>query len=453
MKKLVEARGLKVDARGLRVDGRSRTPEPLAEGIERKVRTFTLDGKEFKVPMRGRLRSWTRINSEELLEFAKAYCKEHGINKRKELLLGSKSLSGLYDILKQKELDGQKLIDIVFPRKEFEEMKIGDKTFEIPLDNKRDRNWSAMSPEELLKFAKAYCTENKIKSIGGLNLKLHGLVNVLRTLNLLDNVFPRQSIEEIILDNEKFVIPLDSHENRNWSAMTDDDLVKFARAHRAYLKRHDVEEIRGLTRNYSGLYNVLSAKNLLDRVSVRQEHVRIMLGGEEFELSLDVKGREGNRNWTDMPNTELVRYAKAYCREKGITKPVELEKGPHKDHGLCTILRQRKLIKDVFKRDTFYEVTLDNRLFRIPLNMKGDRNWELVSNDEICAYTKAYCKEKGIVCIGELRNGPNRDTGLCAVLRKRMILYSIFSEIEQRRDAAVLSDLEDALESFGGDGS
>ncbi|MDO8554383.1 MAG: hypothetical protein Q7S22_06240, partial [Candidatus Micrarchaeota archaeon] len=40
--------------------------------------------------------------------------------------------------------------------------------------------------------------------------------------------------------------------------------------------------------------------------------------------------------------------AKAYCKEKGITKSYELQKGPNKDNCLSSILYKRKLMDKVF---------------------------------------------------------------------------------------------------------
>ncbi len=358
--------------------------EILTEGLaEGSHKTFMLCGKQYALPMRGKMNiSWATMTSEELLEFARAYCKENGITKRSELQKGPKSLSNLYYLLSQKELGGINLIDLVFPRKYFEEMTLDGKTFRIPLDNKGDRNWAVMTPEALLEFAKAYCKENEIDKISEL---VHG---------------PKAL----------------------W-----------------------------------GLYDIigrrkLDGKKIMDLIFPRKEFEEMILGGRTFRIPLNTEGR---KSWAVMTSEALVEFAKAYCREKGITKRMELAKGSKSLGWLYVVLKQKelngiKLLSIVFPRKEFEEMIWDDKTFRIPLNTEGKRNWAAMSSEALVNFTKAYFKDRSITTREELRIGSKSAAGLYKALRKKGLLDQVFTEIGKSRDAATLSDLADALKSFEG---
>ena len=176
------------------------------------------------------------------------------------------------------------------------------------------------------------------------------------------------------------------------------------------------------------------------------------LGEGIFRIPLNA---QTHRNWAVMSSEALIDFTKAYCKENGITKRIELEKGSKSLGGLYDSLKQRKLdgiklIELVFPRKEFEEMKLGEGIFRIPLNAQTHRNWAVMSQEELLGFAKAYCKEKGITKRSELQKKPKSLGGLCVALKQRGLLDAVFSDIKQSRDAAVLSDLEDALKSFGG---
>ncbi|MDO8554382.1 MAG: hypothetical protein Q7S22_06235 [Candidatus Micrarchaeota archaeon] len=155
-------------------------------------------------------------------------------------------------------------------------------------------------------------------------------------------------------------------------------------------------------------------------ISVQPKTSTVLLLAEGLvkgNIQITVKSKY--RNWQAMSNDEVIAYAKTYCAEKGIKKISELAKGSNKNTGLCYQLQKRNLVCNVFERKKFEEVTLDDRTFRIPLNAEGNRNWITISDDEIVAYARAYCKERKITKSSELEKGENADNGLYLILRKR----------------------------------
>ncbi len=141
-------------------------------------------------------------------------------------------------------------------------------------------------------------------------------------------------------------------------------------------------------------------------------------------IKLPMRGRV--RNWKLISNKNLLAYAKAYCAENNITKSSELRTGPNRDTGLEVELRKRKLVDRLFEKSNFEEVTLQGKTFRIPLNMQRHRDWKVMSDDDIIAYAKAYCKEKGITRSSRLQVGPSKNNSLFDILKERNLTDRVF---------------------------
>ncbi|MDO8554654.1 MAG: hypothetical protein Q7S22_07645 [Candidatus Micrarchaeota archaeon] len=249
----------------------------LAEGLAKpNVQIVTLAGQTFEIPMRGKLRKWAGMTNAEIVEFAKAYCKEKGIIKSTELYNAD---GGLYRTLKGRQTpDGKNLLDQVFERKQFDEVVLGVQTFIIPL-NKRgmegNRNWLAMSNEQLLEFTRAYCKGKKITKSSELekgenaDSGLWGALSKRKTpdgKNLLDQVFERKDFKEVTLDGKTFRIPLNAKQQRNWAAMSNDQIIVYAKAHCKENRITKSRELQVSPKGDSGLWSILQIRNLLDRV-------------------------------------------------------------------------------------------------------------------------------------------------------------------------------------------
>ncbi|MDO8554655.1 MAG: hypothetical protein Q7S22_07650 [Candidatus Micrarchaeota archaeon] len=255
------------------------------------------------------------------------------------------------------------------------------------------------------------------------------------------------NVQIVVLDKREFKIPLDSRGRRNWKLMTEDQIVDYARA---YCKEKRITRSSGLEHGPNkdnSLYIQLNARKIVGRVFERNTFEEVTLQGRTFKIPLNTQLR---RDWQSMPNDEIVDYAKAYCKEKGIAKPSELTAGSKKDTGLCHQLQQRKLMNRVFERNDFEKITLQGRTFKIPLNAEGKRNWKAMSDAEIVDYAKAYCAENGITKPQELREGPDSDYRVYIQIRRRKLTARVFTDIQVAQEASALTDLASALQSFGG---
>ncbi len=328
------------------------TTDPLTEGISPKKPEgtikdgfwcITLQGKEFRVPIKAKNKRWSAMTSEELVDFARAYCKEKRITQRKELAMGQKALPGLTVLLRQKKLLGE-----IFPREKFEEVFIDGTSFMIPLygrGKKGDRNWDVMADDELVRFTKAYCKKHGILHIRELAKKLGGLYGAINDKNLLDKIFSREKCNVLFLAGKEFVVRLNHHGNRDWQSMSDKEMIAFAKA---YCKEYGITKIVQLVDKDISLELTLRNRRtkkgirLLDLIFPRKKFEEMILDGKEFKIPLNAQGR---RNWSTIANEKLVEFAKAYCKEIQIVKRSQLETN---DNGLYHALHRRKLLDLVF---------------------------------------------------------------------------------------------------------
>lgn len=184
---------------------------------KRKLLTVVFPNKR----KRQKRRDWFSMSDEELISYAKTYIEENGIRTRSSL---QKVDGGLYLILRKKNLipgiipDGRKTrkrrnwvsisneVLIKFANEFIEKNKIRKKSELEKLDpalctvlRKRHllsnilpsviRNWSSMSDEELISYAKTYIEQNEIKTRKNLKEADGGLYAVLYKRKLLDVTF------------------------------------------------------------------------------------------------------------------------------------------------------------------------------------------------------------------------------------------------------------------------
>ncbi|MDO8554381.1 MAG: hypothetical protein Q7S22_06230 [Candidatus Micrarchaeota archaeon] len=323
---------------------------PLAEGLAGRFKTEVLDGKTFVIPLDGHEnRNWAKLNNDGVVEYAKAHCAEKGITKLYEL---KKADSSLYQTLgKRKTPDGKNLLVQVFERKDFEEITLSGRTFQIISNPEGDRNWKAMPDDEMVAYAKAYIAEKGIKKISELEKgpnKDRGLGAQLQKRKLIGQVFKRKQFDEITLDGKKFKIPLNGHGYRNWVKMTNNEIVDYAKAYVTEKGIKKISELQtGQNKNH-GLYSQLQRRKLIDRIFERKLFEEVILGDHVFQIPLTITGKNGNRNWIAMSDDEIIVYTKAYIAGKKITRHIELQQGPNKDAGLCHQLYKRKLMDRVF---------------------------------------------------------------------------------------------------------
>ncbi len=185
--------------------------------------------------------------------------------------------------------------------------------------------------------------------------------------------------------------------------------------------------MRCKTSRVAGVRSARTKTELLTEGTIRHKFKTEVLDGKEFKIHLE---GHGNRNWMLLSDDELVEYAKAYCKEKGITKASELEKGSNKNPALYQAIGKRKLTNTVFERKQFEEVTLDGKTFKIPLDKQGRKNWQMLSNEWIVEYAKAYCAEKKITRPSKLIKGPNRGNGIYDQLQRRGLVNQVFERKE-----------------------
>ncbi len=324
---------------------RSRTStEPLAEGIAKpNVQIVILAGKTFEIPMRGKLRNWSAMSDDEVVAYTKAYLAEKGITKSSQLQKGSNKDSGLNDRLQKR-----KLLSQIFERRDFEEVIVEGKTFQIPLNVQGDRNWSAMSDDEVVAYAKAHIAEKGITKPSqlrkGQNKDL-GLRQAIQLRHLVDQIFERKQFDEVTLDGRTFKILLDNKQKRNWKAMTDDEIVEYAKAYCAEKGITKTSQLQKGPNKDSGLKDRLQKRKLMNKIFERKIVEEVILQGKTFTIPLDTQGR---RNWVKMSDDDIVAYAKAYCAEKEITTSNQLQLGSNRFTGLWSTLARKNLLHLVF---------------------------------------------------------------------------------------------------------
>ncbi|MBU1681906.1 hypothetical protein KKE38_03735 [Candidatus Micrarchaeota archaeon] len=181
------------------------------------------------------------------------------------------------------------------------------------------------------------------------------------------------------------IVPRDSRGRRLWSKISDEEIVEVAQK---FMREKRITGRGELSKDYSGLYQTLGKRDILDKV--------------KFE--------ERKRSWKSMKNEEIVEIAMKMMQEKEITGRNELQKA---DLGLYDVLRKRRLLDGI----EFEE------------KRRKKRSWKSMKNEEIVELARKIIKERGITARHELQKA---DSGLYLILSKRGLLERIGVEEKKR---------------------
>jgi hypothetical protein len=252
----------------------------------------------------------------------------------------------------------------------------------------RGREWSRMGKETLVAHAKEFIAEKGISGRKELKKADKGLYDVLRKMELLDDV----GLEE---------------KNRDWAGMGMGKLVAHAKE---FIAEKRINGRWELQKADPGLYEALRGRKLLD------------------EVGLEYLRRE-MRDWAVMGKEELVAHAKKFIGEKEISGRAELAKA---DLGLYQALLKRKLLDEVGLEYLRREM----------------RDWAVMGKEELVAFAKGFISEREVRWREELKKA---DLGLYQALRRRKLLDEVFSDAESSKHADAVNGVIGALESFGDD--
>ncbi|MBU0533069.1 hypothetical protein KKB44_06270 [Candidatus Micrarchaeota archaeon] len=308
----------------------------------------------------------------------------------------------------------------------------------LPLDSRNRRSWSVMRDQELVELARKFMEEERICGRKQLSKADIGLYSILIRRKLLNKV--------------EF-----EGKQRDWKTMSDAELVEFTRK---FMEGRKIYERKKLQKLDGGLYEVLRKRGLLDQLEFEEKyrdwkevsddglvkHARKFMEekgiSERTELRkvdlglyqvlrkrklLDKIGfedkRQKHRNWNSMSDEELVAYGKEFMRKRGITGRHELEKA---DSGLYRVLMIREIMNQ--------------------LEFEGKhRDWASMSDEEIVEYAKKFMEEREISRRGKLQKA---DRGLYEILRKKRLLEDVFVDLDQSRRREAILQVVEAMEEF-----
>lgn len=181
-----------------------------------------------RIGFSGRKRYWSSVSNDEIVARANRFMSDRGIKGNREL---EKADNGLYHILQKRKL-------------------LGKIRFE-----KRLRDWASRSDDEVVEFARKLMKERGMTGKVELKLADQGLYNVLCKRKLLDRI----EFEE------------KKRKDRDWNAMSDDELADFAKK---IVADNKITGTWGLQKVDAGLYQVLLRRKLLGRVFAPLEESR-----------------------------------------------------------------------------------------------------------------------------------------------------------------------------------
>ncbi|MBU0528044.1 hypothetical protein KKE92_06180 [Candidatus Micrarchaeota archaeon] len=317
--------------------------KPPAEELRKKKQGPLAEGLRIAVPIdsRGRV-AWSRMSDKEIVEYAKKFVEEKEITTKRELSGTKEGGSGLYKALKKRGLldlvgfevkkgqpgfwtsmDNEELVK--YSKKLLEEFGISGKTKfrtefsglskalerrglleELGFEEKQ-RDWSILRDEEIVRIAKKFMKERGIAGKTDLHLEYDRLWQVLNRRKLVDLV----GFET---------------KRRNWASMSNEEIVELARK---VMEEKKILRVSAFEKADPGLLSVLAKRSLLNSV------------GFEFR-------RDPSRRWSSMCDETLFTFAQEYvfwhqiktrCGKGGLEET---------DVGLYSALRRRKLLDRVF---------------------------------------------------------------------------------------------------------
>jgi hypothetical protein len=208
-------------------------------------------------------RSWIKMTDDEIIELARKFMKENGINGKNDL---EKADKGLCKILMRRGL-----ID----RIQFKEQQ------------RKSRPWNKMKNEEIIEYARIFMNENRINTRKELSTMDSGLYNILRKRRLL---------QRIRFEKKRSI--------RKWKALSDEQVILIAKR---LIKKKGISSKQGLERADKGLHHVLTNRGLLNKVGLEEKITR------------------KRRLWKQMEDKKIIEYAIRYLKEKEIKQRMELK--------------------------------------------------------------------------------------------------------------------------------
>lgn len=229
------------------------------------------------------------------------------------------------------------------------------------------------------------------------------------------------------LDGKEYRIPINTRGYIVWGQMTKTQIVDdYAKA---FCKEYNIAKPCTLLLYHSQLFQKLYREGWLYEVMVLEKTRSETWNGEPFALPLD---NRGCIDWPKVRKKEKIRYGKAYIGHFNIKRLSELERGPHKNPGLQTMLVHNGLQHAVFGWKRHRKEKWGKQTFKVPLTAKGDISWQQMADKLVIRYCKARCKAKGILSQNELIKGEKKDPALYGILRQRGLAADVFGLKKER---------------------
>lgn len=279
---------------------------------------------------------WSRMSDEQLIVSAKEFIEERGINSRWELREANRAL---HSALKRRGLlDETGLRSLIAHHKDWASMSddliavfamrlvrkkgIGSRTElaglfpglysalrnrgllgRVGLERKQ-RDWTSMSDDGLIAFAKGFISERGITTLTELMKTDSGLSRILGL---------RKMLGKVGLANYLAKPP-------RWAAMGDVELVSYAKK---YVIAGGIGGRKELEEADPRLYGALRRRKLLDAIGL---------------------GRK-KRDWDSMSDEELVELSRRLMAEHGIESRMRFKET---DNGLYQVLKKKRLVDHIF---------------------------------------------------------------------------------------------------------
>jgi hypothetical protein len=324
------------------------------------------------------------------------------------------------------------------------------------------RGWAAKSDDDFVEHAKRIMAEKGLSGRSELKKADGGFFNALHE---------REGTSPGIMDRVGFVEKL-----RHWDAMDDDELIALAQT---LMKKYGVNSRSGLEHADSGLYAELMRRDkeksgFMAKVGFidkrRKERKWGAMGDEELirharsfmdEAGITSKWELGkadvglyntltkrnrkhpgimerigfvdkkpkSRDWDSLSDDELAGHARKFMDERGLQGRAELGAA---DVGLyVALLRREKMSPGVMKKVGFVETF---------------RNWKSMPDDDLVRHAQRIVAEKGIC---ERKGLRMLDLGLFSILYRRNLLHRVFAPVEGESKKQALRAIKKATEGFG----
>jgi hypothetical protein len=206
------------------------------------------------------------------------------------------------------------------------------------------------------------------------------------------------------------LVPLLKNGQRNWGALSDEELVSLVKK---FMKELGISGKKELHDVDQGLYLIL---HLRERKSP----------GIIEKVGFEAKRRE----WESLSDEEFAAHVQQYMKGRGITAKGELAEA---DAGLYSALLNREKKSPGIKEKVGFEVKR--------------RDLESLGDEELAAHAKLSMVFEGIISKSELKK---LDDALYKVLARRGLLGRLFSDAKIQKQYALASQLTEAVDVYTG---